>query len=142
MTRAEAIISALINALTNPAMASVSPSAIYRDLIGAIDQGNTLALVVEEGDESAPQYDTISSVERTVEISLSAIAKGSMPYSRADAPLLEAHNRIMADRELGGLSMDIQEGQTTRQRDSLDRAVGIVTKTYRVVYRTSADSLE
>lgn len=123
-------------------VAGVAGVEHYRDIVSAIDSADQLALVVEQGDEPAPQRDTISTYERQIEINVSAVAKGKEPYSRADAPLLAAHNLILADRLLGGLAMDIEEGQTSRQREKLEREVGLVTKTYTVVYRTTADSLE
>lgn len=123
-------------------LAGVSGVSNHRDIVRAIERTEQLALVVEQGDEQAPQPDTISTYERRIEINVSAVAKGTEPYNRADAPMTSAHNLIMADRTLGGLAMDIDEGPTTRQRDSLEKEVGVITKTYIVAYRTAADSLE
>lgn len=123
-------------------LAGVPDVPVFRDIVRAIDRTEQLALVVEQGDEPPPQRDTVATYERAIDIQVSGVAKGSEPYSRADAPLNAAHNLILQDRTLGGLAMDIEEGPTTRQRDSLEREVGVVTKTYRVVYRTGADSLE
>lgn len=123
-------------------LAGVSDVTIHRDIVRAIDRTEQLSLVVEQGDEPAPQRDTIATYERQIDIHVAAVAKGSEPYGRADVPLSAAHDLILQDRSLGGLAMDIDEGPTTRQRDSLEREVGVVTKTYRVVYRTTADSLE
>lgn len=123
-------------------LSGVSGVTIHRDIVRAIDRAEQLALVVEHGDEPAPQVEFIGTTERAVEINVSVVAKGSAPYSRADAPLLAAHNLIMADRSLGGLALDINEGPATRQRDALEREVGVITKTYTVAYRTASDSLE
>lgn len=123
-------------------LAGITGVTIYRDIVRAIDRTEQLALVVEQGDEPAPQRDTLATYERRIEINVSAVAKGSDPYSSADAPLTDAHDLIMADRSLTGLAVDVEEGPTTRQRDTLEREVGVITKTYSVAYRTAADSLE
>lgn len=123
-------------------LAGVSGVTTHRDIVRAIDRAELLALVVEQGDEPAPQVEFIGTSERSIEINVSVVAKGGAPYSRADAPLLAAHNLIMADRSLGGMALDITEGPTNRQRDALEREVGVITKTYTVAYRTASDSLE
>lgn len=123
-------------------LAGVSGVTMHRDIVRAIDRAEQLALVVEQGDEPAPQAEFVGTRERLVEIKVSVVAKGSAPYSLADAPLVAAHNLIMADRSLGGLALDIDEGPTNRQRDALEREVGVITKTYTVAYRTASDSLE
>lgn len=138
----ESIAQAIVTLLTVPPLSSVPADDVYRDLIYALDLGIEKALAIEEGDNPPPVQDTVATKERSIDIHISAIRKGVAPYSLCDALILESHNRIIADRSLGGLAMDIQEGPTKRQRDALDKSLGVVTKTYRVVYRTGADSLE
>lgn len=142
MTRAESIAQAIFALMTEPPMSSVPAADVYNDLIYALDLGVSRGLVVELGDEPAPLQDNISTYERTVEVNISAIRRGRAPYTLADPLIAEAHARLLTDRLLGGLAMDIADGPTRRQRDSLEKLVGVVTKTYRVVYRTGADSLE
>jgi hypothetical protein len=59
----------------------------------------------------------------------------------ADAPLIEAYNRIMADTTMGGKAMNIVEGETTRERAVLEKPVAVVTKTFTVRYHTAGASL-
>lgn len=142
MTRAESIAHAIFALMTEPPMSSVPAADVYNDLIYALDLGVSWGLVVELGDEPPPLQDNISTYERTVEVNISAIRKGRAPYTLADPMISEVHARLLADRLLGGLAMNITDGPTQRRRDSLEKLVGVVTKTYRVVYRTGADSLE
>lgn len=139
-SRVELIMAALVTALTVPAMNSVPAASVHRDLDSAISAGFP-AVVVEEGNEPAPGRDIISRAARELEVHLRILIKGSSPYALADAPMIEAYNRIMADGTLGGLAMEIVEGETARERAVLERPVAVVTKTFTVRYRTAETSL-
>lgn len=139
-SRVEAIMQALVTALTVPAMTSVPAASVFRDLDSAISSGFP-AIVIEEGNEPAPGLGVISRAARELEFRLSVLIKGSAPYSLADAPLIEAYNRVMADRTLGGKAQEIVEGETTRERAVLEKPVAVVTKTFMVRYRTAETSL-
>lgn len=141
MSRVEAIMVALLAKLTaTPAMSSVAATSIYRDLDSAIASGFP-ALVLEEGNEAAPGLSVVSKAARELEFRLHVLIKGSAPYSLADAPLIEAYDRLMADRTLGGLAQEIVEGETTRERTILEKPVAIVTKNFTVRFRTAETSL-
>lgn len=142
MTGAEQIMQAVIAALTVPAMTSVPAADVHRDIVRAIEMDAPLAVAVEEGDEPAPDYPAIGFLDRTLEFRLAVIAKGRNAAALADPAITEAHGRIMADRTLGGIVFDITEGETTRQRDALEKPVLATIKTYRVRYRTSESGLE
>lgn len=122
-------------------LAGVSGVTTHRDIVRAIDRAERLALVVEHGDEPAPALATLSREQRTVEINLSVVVKGQAPYSVADPVLTSAHDLIMADKTLGGLAKKVVEGETRRQRDAMEREVGVVTKIYRVEYSTAPGQL-
>jgi hypothetical protein len=142
MTGAEQIMQAIIAALTAPAMDSVPAADIHRDIVRAIEMDAPLAIAVEEGDEPAPDYPFIGFLDRTLEFRLAVIAKGKNTATLTDPAIREAHARIMADTTLGGIVFDITEGETTRQRDTLEKPVLATTKTYRVRYRTRESGLE
>ncbi len=142
-SRVDALVQAIKTALTAPAMTSVPVGDIYVDLVYAIDQTKTLALAIEEGIEPEPNLNgLIGRAERRVNVDVHVIAKGLAPFRGADPALVESYNRIMADRTLGGLALDIQEGPTERRRAPAEQSIGVITKTYIVEFRTSAHSLE
>ena len=142
-SKADQIIQAIRTALTVPRMSTVQPDGIFLDLVNAIDQGTTLAIAIEEGDEPAPNLDgLIRTAERRINIDVHVVTKSSAPLRTADPALVESYNRIMADRTLGGLALDIQEGDTQRRRSAAERPVGAITKTYTVEFRTASHSLE
>lgn len=140
-TRAEALMQALVTALTVPAMTAVPAAHVFRDEEQALEQGVLPSVTLAEGDEPPPERINTHEAERFLEITLGVRAKGSVPFSAADAALLEAHNRVMADQTLGGLSEEIQEGATRRERADLNAKLARVEKTYRIRYRTTDGAL-
>lgn len=141
-SRAEQIAQAIVSALTVPPLSSVPAAQVYRDLDHALDATVPSALVVESGDEAVPDLATLGIAYRTLTVRVTALAKGTNPAPLADAPMLEAYNRILADRTLGGLAVDLTEGETQRQTNVLETGVAAVAKNYQVHYRTAANSLE
>lgn len=146
-SKAESIAQAVVAALTSPAMTSVPAARIYRDLQGALAAGDLPAIVVELGDEIAPDPGgtLIGRKMRRVELRLQTVAAaslGSSPYASADPAVVEAHNRIAADPTLGGLAFGYDEGDTQRQREDAEKNIGSVTKAYVFQFHTTEASIE
>lgn len=140
-TRAEALMQVIVAALTVPPMSAVPAAHVFRDEEAAIEQAVLPSVTVTEGDETPPERINTHEVERFLEFTLGVRAKGAAPYAAADPALLEAHNRVMADQTLGGLSEEIQEGPTRRERADLNTKLAKVEKTYRIRYRTTDGAL-
>lgn len=141
-SKVEQIMQAIVVLMTVPPMTSVAAGDVHRDVERAIDKSVTTALAIEEGDEPEPNRAFIGLAMRKVDVRITAIAKGAGAMTAADAPSVEAHNRLFADLSLGGLVADIQEADTVRQREALEKPVAAITRTYRIEYRTSNNSLE
>ncbi|MBS1188912.1 MAG: hypothetical protein H6R10_704 [Rhodocyclaceae bacterium] len=141
-SKAEQIMQAIVTLLTVPPMSSVPSADVHRDVTVAIDSAVSAAIAVEEGDEPEPSLFTIGVADRVLDVRLTALAKGHAASSLADAPMVEAHNRLMANLTLGGLADDIEEGPSSRERAQREKPVAAITKTYRVRYRTGARSVE
>lgn len=141
-SRAETIMQAIVSKLTVPAMSSVAAAHVYRDPTREIPENVAAAIVVEAGDEPAPDTATLGIAYRTLEVRISAIARGNPASAAVDLPLIEAHNRLLADQTLNGTALRITEGDTRREREGLEQDVAIVIKTYRIEYRTAETSLE
>lgn len=141
-SRAESITAAIATMLTTPTMSSVPSSRVFRDPDQAFNSDAFPLVLVETGDEVAPERVLIPVLDREIAVHVTVVAAGDPPNAAADAALVESFNRIVADRTLGGIALDILEGETTRQSVGMaDHAIA-VRKTYRVQYRTSQDSLE
>ena len=141
-SKALQIAQAIETVLTVPAMTAVPAASVYADPLDALEHETFPAVAVELGDEDEPIEVATGVLARSLEITITVLSNGSAPFVRADAPLVEAHSRIFADRTLGGLALDIAEGPTRRQREGMGEGVGSSAKTYRIQYRTTETSLE
>lgn len=140
-SRAEAIAQAIVTALTVPPMASVPAAKVRRDPVSPAERAGLPCLVVEPGDEEAPDLGTLGMADRAMRLRITAVAAGAAAHSAVDGAIIEAHGRLMADQTLGGLAFDLTEQETSRQRDELDTQVLAVAKDYRIRYRTEERSL-
>jgi hypothetical protein len=141
-SKAEAIADAIMTALTTPAMSSVPAARVFRNLGDALATDQFPAVVVQLGNEQAPQMVLISKLDRFLDVVVSILAAGSDPFTAADDALVESFNRIMADRTLGGAALDIVEGDTTREHATHAESVGATRKTFTVHYRTNDHALD
>lgn len=141
-SKAERITAAIHTALTVPAMTSVPAARVYRDLHGALQVDLLPAIAVETGDEIEPAHRARGFKVRELDVLVIVLARGTSPYTVADAALVEAHARVMADRTLGGLALGVQEGITRRERADAEQQIAAITKTYRVQYHTTETSIE
>lgn len=137
-SKAEQITQAVVAALTTPAM--TSGAAVYRDLTDALASESWPAVLVETGDEEAPERVTIGHKSRRVEIRVTVLEAGG--YADADAVLVESFNRLSADPSLGGLAFEFEEGPTLRSREGAAENVVSIVKSYIYQYRTTEASLE
>ena len=141
MTRAEAIAQAIVAALIDPPMTSLTPDRVVRDPVDPTQPGALPVLNVELGAETAPEKITFDLVSREVEIDLIAIASGQDATTTADDIIAEAHRRLLTKDLLDGLAMSLAEGDTQRRRDDLDRRIYAIAKRYRITYQTPRESL-
>lgn len=141
LTAAEQIAQEIVHMLEAGVIALV-PGRIHRDINDALRSEVMPAIVVETGDEPAPDRTQLGVMDRIVEVQLTVVASGSNPYGQADAAMLEAHDCLMHDATIGGLAFDVIEGPTRRTRAGLGEDLGAVQKTYQVRYRTAENSLE
>lgn len=135
-SRVEQMIVYLYDKLKSPgAMTSIAATSVFRDLDSAINS-ELPAVVIEEGDELTPELPALGIANRYLTVRLMILIKGSLPFSLADSPLIEAHNLIMSDRTLGNLAINTTEGETKRAREMLEKPVAIVSKEFVVFFRT------
>lgn len=138
---AETIVGYVMTQLKVPPMASVPAARVFRDLMDALRSESMPAIAVEAGGEEPPSRSLIQTKDRRLELNVTVLAKGTAPYTQADAAVVESFGRITADLNLGGLSLDVIEGPTRRQREGLSEDIGAVTKTYIVEYRTAEGAI-
>ena len=142
-SKAQQIADAVVAALRTPAMTSIPAASVYRDLNDALRSESFPALVVELGDERAPDTILIGRKDRFLDVTLTVLADDATdPYGAADAGVVESYGRVFADRTVGGIAIDVEEGETTREREGASENVCAVRKRYVVHFRTTESSLE
>lgn len=141
-SKAEAIIRAVMQSIVASPLEYVADGQVYRSLNHALAQGVLPAIVVNRGAAPQPQQATIAHNDRGVWVHVSALAAGPDAESLADAALVECHRRIFADRTLGGLALDMQEGEEGADTAELNTDICRLTKSYLIEYRTGTESLE
>jgi len=139
-TRALSIRNALIDALQDAEPASVEAEHIHTDLRQALGKSQRPAIVVEMGDEDAPERE-YNTRRRAVALTVRLLADGTDPFAVIDPIREAAHAAIMADKTLGGICDNLEEGSTSRERADLDVPLGAVTTVYRAVYTTTGEAL-
>lgn len=139
-SRAERIADAVLLCLTEPAMASVEPQAVHRELRGALQSQHLPAIAIELGNEPTPERHTFVHLHRTIDVRVTVLANGG--YAAADGAHVESSDRLFSDPTLGGLAIELIEGPVVREREDADRSRVSITHTYQYRYRTTDGSIE
>jgi hypothetical protein len=133
----EQILSAIATAL---ASTSGVGGRVYRSRVEAFSRDEAPALIIEPGPDRAQTY-SICKLDWTLDVLVVVHTRGQIPDQLADPILLDAHSKLMADRTLGGLAIDIIPTLTDPQRDKADLTSLWQVNTYQVRYRTAIDNL-
>ena len=146
-TKALRIRDAVVELLTASTCGGVPAERIYLDISHAIE-ATFPSIAVELGDEIPPQRNTVTRLDRQVIVKVQVISAATTGLGAIDATtsadpvVAEVSRRIMADVSLGGLSFDIQEQDTQRQREETGRSVLMTTLNFSVDFSTSELSRE
>jgi hypothetical protein len=135
----ESILSAIVTALAGTTGVS---SRIFRSRVEAFARNEAPALLVEPGDDVANQRPVSNCwIDWNLTVDIAVYARGAVPDQLA-APIVEdVHEKVMADRTLNGLVMDIWPARVQHLKDQADTAAGWTVLSYGVRYRTRADDL-
>jgi len=139
-SRVEEIMLELLDKLTGPPMGTIPETSVFRNFDSALNS-QLPAVLIEEGDEPTPDLTHLGRADRHLNVRVSVLIKGEQSYQFADEPLVEVYDRIIGNRTLSGLVLDLTEGPTKRERMMLEKPVAIITKNFLVRYRTAEDSL-
>ncbi|MEN9766867.1 MAG: Synechococcus phage [Cyanobacteriota bacterium] len=136
-TRREQILSAIATAL---ASTSGVGGRVYRSRVDAFSRNEAPAIVIEAGPDRAQTY-SICKLDWTLDVLVVVHTRGQIPDQLADPIIADAHSKLMADRTLGGLVIDIVPTLSDPQRDKADLTSLWQVNTYQVRYRTAVDDL-
>ena len=113
---------------------------IYRSRVEAFARNEAPAIVVEGGRETAATYSTCK-LDWSMDVLVAIYARGNIPDQLADPVRVSAHAKLMADRSIGGLAIDIVPTSVDPQLESADQPALWMVCTYQVRYRTAANDL-
>ena len=116
---------------------------IYRSRVEAFARNEAPALVIEAGtDTAAEELVSTCKIDWRLPVLVAVYTRGAVPDQLADPIIISLHAKLMADRTLGGLVMDIWPGTVDPQLEKADQPALWTVCTYNVRYRTSVTSLE
>lgn len=135
----ETILDAFVAALAGTVSVS---TRIYRSRTQALTKDMSPALVVRWEQDQFEGVWVSDKQERLLTVMLDVYTRGDVPDSIADAILVDAHSKIMADATLGGLVIDIYAGGTAFQLEQADGDAGFTMQEYAVKYRHKGTALD
>lgn len=139
-SKREQILAAIRTTLTSTVGVG---TRIYRSRVEAFQRNEAPALVIEPGnDTSSPEPVSSCKIDWTLQVLIAVHTRGGIPDQAADPTIVDIHSRLMADRTLGGLVMDIWPVSVDPQFDKADAASNWTVCTYQVRYRTTIASIE
>lgn len=113
---------------------------IYRSRVEAFARNEAPAIVVEGGREIAQVVSTCK-LDWSMDVLVAIYARGIIPDQVADPVRVSAHTKLMADRSIGGLAMDIVPTSVDPQLEAADQPAIWMVCTYQVRYRTAVEDL-
>lgn len=136
-TKREQILSAITSNLAGTAGVG---SRIYRSRVEAFARDEAPAIVVEPDTDNAQTYSDCK-LDWTLTVLVAIHTRGNIPDQLADPIAIDVHSKLMADRSLGGLVIDIVPGQVSWQRDKADLTSLWMVNPFQIRYRTAASDL-
>lgn len=135
----ERIVAAMAAALANTVQVG---TRIYRSRVEAFSRAEAPALVVEPGTDEVLQELSICKLDWRLTVTVAVYTRGgSIPDQTADPIVIDVHSKIMADRTLGGLAMDVIPVSVDPTFESADQVACWTVITFAVRYRTSVTSI-
>lgn len=111
---------------------------VFRDRYEALARDEMPAIVIQPQQED-PTINAIPYSDRMLTISVDILVSGRPLSVLVDSIRVSVHSLLMADRTLGGLAADIQEGTTLWDAESGE--IGVCRIPYRIKFRTLTTDL-
>lgn len=138
-TKREQILVAIKTALDSVSEAG----GAYRSRVQAFtrSQNEPKPVIVVEPVSDTPDPSMVGAINWSLLVRVAVIARGAVPDQLADPVVGAVNAALLADKSLGGLSMDIEPASVTFEILNGDQPVGVVSLGYKVDYRTTATNL-
>ena len=129
-----------IHTVTLPGIAEVG-QRIYRSRAQAMSRNEAPAIIVSPGNDdpfNAPRTTgaSMGRLDQTLAVLIEVYVRGDIPDQLADPIGVQIHQRMMADRTMGGLAKDVQPDGWRPQYEAADLTAGWFGFQFLVKYRT------
>lgn len=116
---------------------------VFRSRLEAFQRAEAPAIVLEPGpDQAAAPSASNCHLDWAFTLMVLVYARGHVPDQVADPIVVDIHSRLMADRSLGGVAMDVWPIAVEPEFEKADRPSIWVVMSYRIRYRTGVTSIE
>jgi hypothetical protein len=117
-------------------------SRVYRSRQEAFAREEAPCILIEPGTDVAKEEPVSTcKIDWRLPVSIIVHTRGPIPEQLAAPIIADLHAKLMADRSLGGLCMDIYPSEVIHQREQGDATAGWTSCLYSVRYRTSITDL-
>lgn len=115
---------------------------VFRSRIEAFQRAEAPAIVVEPGiDEASSPSASNCWIDWNLTLVIAVVTRGPIPDQIADPIVKDIHSKLMADRSLGGVAMDLWPIAVEPTFEKADRPSLWTLLTYKVRYRTTPRDL-
>ena len=108
-TKREQIMARLLTTLANTTGVS---TRIYRSRVVQLSRGESHALVLEPVSDTVEQNTSLPTLDHFLTVRKSAIVRGDVPDTVADAPVESLHSKQMADWTVNQSAIDLNTSNT------------------------------
>ena len=138
-SKREQILAAIATTLAGTTGVS---TRIYRSRVEAFARNEAPALVIEPGtDNAAEEVVSTCKIDWRLTVLVAVYTRGAIPDQLADPIIKDLHSKLLTDRTLGGLVMDIWPVSVDPQMEKADQPALWSVCTYTVRYRTGVTDL-
>jgi hypothetical protein len=134
----EQIVAAMTAALAGTTGVS---TRIYRSRVEAFSRSEAPALVIEPGTDEVLQEVSTCKLDWRLSVTVAVYVRGAIPDQVADPIIVSLHSKLMADRTLGGLAMDLIPVSVDPQLQQADQVASWTVITFAVRYRTTVTDI-
>ena len=115
---------------------------IYRSRHEAFARNEAPAIVIEPGaDQCQAPAVSHKRLDWTLSVTVAVYSRGNIPDQAADPTINSLHGKLMADRTLGGLALDILPVSVVPSFESSDLPSAWTVCTFTVRYRTLIENI-
>ncbi len=138
-TKREQILAAIATTLVNTTGVA---TRIYRSRVEAFARNEAPALVIEPStDTAAEELVSTCKIDWRLTVLVAVYTRGAIPDQLADPIIKDIHSKLLADRSLGGLAMDIWPVSVDPQMEKADQPALWSVCSYTVRYRSDVTDL-